>query len=60
MDNYWRKIPEWPEDERPREKLIRFGAENLSDAELLAILLRIGNKEESAIDLSQVLFLPGL
>ncbi len=53
MDKDWRKISEWPEDERPREKLIRFGPENLSDAELLAILLRIGNRKESAIDLAR-------
>jgi DNA repair protein RadC len=55
MNNYWRKIPEWPEDERPREKLLRFGSENISDAELLAILLRIGNREQSAIDLARQL-----
>ncbi len=53
MSDDWRKIPEWPEEERPREKLVRFGAENVSDAELLAILLRIGNREESAIDLAR-------
>ncbi len=53
MDDDYRKIPEWPEEERPREKLIRFGPENLSDADLLAILLRIGNREESAIDLGR-------
>lgn len=53
MHDDWRKIPEWPKEERPREKLIRFGPENLSDAELLAILLRIGNREESAIDLGR-------
>jgi len=53
MDTPWKKIPEWPADERPREKLIRFGPENLSEAELLAILLRIGSKEESAIDLGR-------
>ncbi len=52
-NNDWRKIPEWPEDERPREKLTRFGPENISDAELLAILLRIGNREKSAIDLAR-------
>ena len=51
MDKDWRKIPEWPADERPREKLIRFGSENLSDAELLAILLRIGNRESFFFDL---------
>ncbi len=48
-----RKIPEWPEEERPREKLVRFGAENVSDAELLGILLRIGTREESAIGLAR-------
>ncbi|NIS70060.1 MAG: DNA repair protein RadC [Proteobacteria bacterium] len=53
MGDGWRKIPAWPEEERPREKLVRFGAENVSDAELLAILLRIGNREESAIDLAR-------
>jgi DNA repair protein RadC len=53
MGDGWRKIPEWPIDERPRDKLIRFGPENLSDAELLAILLRIGNRDESAIDLGR-------
>jgi DNA repair protein RadC len=53
MTSYGRTIPEWPKDERPREKLIRFGPENLSEAELLAILLRIGNREESAIDLGR-------
>jgi DNA repair protein RadC len=53
MDREGRKISEWPKDERPREKLIGFGPENLSDAELLAILLRIGKREESAIDLGR-------
>ncbi|QXM07460.1 RadC family protein [Crassaminicella indica] len=41
------------ESERPREKLIRSGVKNLSNAELLAILIRTGTKEISAIDLSQ-------
>ena len=53
MAKYGKTIPEWPEGERPREKLIRFGPENLSDAELLGILLRIGSREESAIDLGR-------
>ena len=34
-------IKEWPEGERPREKLLAYGAAALSDAELLAILLRV-------------------
>jgi len=36
-------IKQWPEGKRPREKLIQFGAELLTGAELSAILLRIGN-----------------
>lgn len=48
-------IKEWPEGERPREKLIQFGAQLLTDAELLAILLRIGNKGASAIDMGRQL-----
>ena len=47
-------IKDWPEDERPRERLIKHGAENLSDAQLLAIILRIGDHVErtSAVDLA--------
>ncbi len=41
-------IKDWPEGERPRERLIQHGAEMLSDAELLAILLRTGNAGQSA------------
>ena len=41
--------------ERPREKLIQFGAELLTDAELLAILLRIGNEGASAVDMGREL-----
>ncbi len=48
-------IKQWPEGERPREKLIQFGAERLTDAELLAILLRIGNEGASAIDVGREL-----
>ncbi|HSW61985.1 MAG TPA: DNA repair protein RadC [Dissulfurispiraceae bacterium] len=44
-------IKEWPEAERPRERLLKHGAENLSDAQLLAILLRTGNKDASAVKL---------
>lgn len=36
------KIKDWPENERPRERLVKYGAENLSDAQLLAIILRTG------------------
>ncbi|WP_323891951.1 RadC family protein [Aeromonas caviae] len=48
-------IKEWPEEERPREKLLRRGAATLSDAELLAIFLRTGVSGLSAVDLSRQL-----
>ena len=44
-------ITSWAEDDRPREKLARIGADNLSNAELLAILIGSGNTKESAVDL---------
>lgn len=50
---YENAISNWPEDERPREKLILHGAENLSNAELLAILLRTGVRGKSAVDLAR-------
>ncbi|MDF2592622.1 MAG: repair protein RadC [Clostridia bacterium] len=46
------RIKDLPENERPREKLTKYGAEVLSNAELLAILLRTGTKNESAIDIA--------
>jgi DNA repair protein RadC len=46
------RIKELPENERPREKLTKYGAEVLSNAELLAILLRTGTKNENAIDIA--------
>jgi len=46
-------IKELPEDERPREKLLKYGADKLSDTELLAILLRTGTKGKSAIDIAE-------
>jgi len=49
-------IPSWPADERPREKLLHRGAGSLSDAELLAILIRIGSKGVTAVDLARGLF----
>ena len=47
------KILEMPKGDRPREKLLRLGAENLNDSELLAILLRTGRAGKSAIDISR-------
>ena len=46
-------INAWPEDDRPREKLLKKGARSLSNSELLAILLRIGAPGISAIDLAR-------
>ena len=46
-------IKSWPQDDRPREKLLKKGAEALSNSELLAILLRTGVKGVSAIDLAR-------
>lgn len=46
-------ITDWPADERPREKLMQKGAEALSDAELLAIFLRVGVVGKSAVDLAR-------
>ena len=46
-------IQDWATEERPREKFITRGAESLSDAELLAILIRAGNKDENAIELGR-------
>jgi DNA repair protein RadC len=47
------KISEWPEQERPRERLLTNGPANLSDAELLAIFLRTGIQGLSAVDLAR-------
>ncbi|MGV6829401.1 MAG: RadC family protein [Flavobacteriales bacterium] len=44
-------IKNWNEDDRPREKLLKKGKSALSDAELLAILIGSGNREESAVSL---------
>lgn len=48
-------IRELPEDERPREKLVRCGVDSLSNSELLAILLRSGTKNMSALELANKL-----
>ncbi len=46
-------IKNWSEDDRPREKLLHKGQTALSDAELIAILLGSGSREETAVDLSK-------
>jgi len=48
-------IKELPESDRPREKLLKVGAENLSDSELLAIVLRTGTREKNALELAREL-----
>lgn len=50
---YHKKIKEWPEDERPREKLLKRNPASLSDAELLAILFRTGAGKITAVDLAK-------
>jgi DNA repair protein RadC len=54
---YHAPITSWPADERPREKLLHRGASNLTDAELLAILIRMGSKGVTAVDLARRLFM---
>src|SRR5262245_58249237 len=46
-------IADWPESERPRERLLAQGAGALSDAELLAVMLRTGVRGRSAVDLGR-------
>jgi DNA repair protein RadC len=52
-ERYTVAIKELPSEERPRERLQRYGAQALSTAELLAIVLRTGTKERSAIGLAE-------
>lgn len=49
----YQSIKLWAEDDRPREKLLAKGKQALSDAELIAILIGSGTKNESAVDLSK-------
>lgn len=46
------KVKDWPESERPRERLLKYGAENLSDAQLIAITLRTGSGEKGVMSLA--------
>jgi DNA repair protein RadC len=48
----YQSIKEWPEGERPRERLLKYGAGNLSDAQLLAIMLRTGGGGRTAVGLA--------
>lgn len=46
-------IKDWPTQERPREKLLQQGVEALSDAELLAVFLRTGTVNKTAVDIGR-------
>jgi len=46
------KIKEMLEDSRPRERLVKFGVKNLSDSEVLALILEKGTKQENVIEMS--------
>lgn len=46
-------IKEWAEEDRPREKLMQYGKKKLTNAELLAIIIGSGSREETAVELSQ-------
>jgi len=47
-----RSVKQWPEEERPRERLLKHGAASLSDAQLLAIIIKMGKPGRSALDLA--------
>ncbi len=49
------RVKDWPENERPRERLLRFGASGISDAQLLAIILRTGGGGKGVIALAMQL-----
>lgn len=51
------RITDWPETERPRERLLHLGADALSEAELLAIILRTGAGKSTAVDLARALII---
>jgi DNA repair protein RadC len=53
MESHALLLRDLPHEERPRERMMQYGAEALSHAELLAILLRTGSHQESAIHLAQ-------
>ncbi len=47
-----KRVRDWPEGERPRERLLRYGAESLSDAQLLAVILRTGSGGQGVLELA--------
>ena len=50
-------IKQWPKQERPREKLVKYGVAMLSDAELLALILRTGTKGQDAVSFARDMLL---
>lgn len=54
---YHAKIKDWPEDERPREKMIRHGWLALTDAELLAIFINAGTGHITAVDVAKTILI---
>jgi DNA repair protein RadC len=56
MNQYKVCIRDMPEDERPRERLLKYGPEALSNAELLAIILRTGTQKENIVNLCSRIF----
>jgi DNA repair protein RadC len=53
MESEHLRIHDLPEDDRPRERLLKIGAESLTNAELLAIFINTGLKGENAIQVGQ-------
>jgi DNA repair protein RadC len=53
MDNTNYTIKSIPVDDRPQEKLLKYGANNLSNSELIAVILRTGSKEDNVVKLAQ-------
>ncbi|MDF2948362.1 MAG: hypothetical protein K0R07_375 [Sedimentibacter sp.] len=53
MDNTNYTIKSIPVDDRPQEKLLKYGANNLSNSELIAVILRTGSKDENVVKLAQ-------
>ncbi|GBL34587.1 UPF0758 protein Glov_0523 [Filimonas sp.] len=49
----FKSIKEWASEDRPREKLLQKGADALSNAELLAILINTGTPSRSALDIAK-------
>lgn len=53
MENNFKSIKDWDENDRPREKFINKGPSYLTDSELLAIIINTGTKSNSAIDIAK-------